>query len=231
MKLICQYCDKEFETPRRRKTCSPPCAKKLGHYSRGESGAWHEDDKAFLERKAGEMLLPDLVKALNLYRRRHGRSPKSTRTVQRMVYRQGLEIRCTLDNLSMSELALQLGVSRNRVRTWRKQGLKARQISSRLTAIKCKDLAKFMREHPAIAVTINPEQLGLLIGTALAKRLYRTSPPADLKRIRPVVCVETGDRYPSVSSAASANFIHRTSITQAIQRCGRSAGYRWQYVD
>ena len=58
--------------------------------------------------------------------------------------------------------------------------------------------------------------------------------PPELKpdRRRPVICLETGYVYPSVSEASRKNGLKQTlSITNAAKRGSKAAGYHWCYVD
>ena len=51
-------------------------------------------------------------------------------------------------------------------------------------------------------------------------------------RVRSVICVETGEEYPSIASAARAVGRKPNSISQCLGgRCKTSAGYHWRYAD
>lgn len=48
---------------------------------------------------------------------------------------------------------------------------------------------------------------------------------------RPIRCIETGQVYPSVTSAAEAIGVHRTSLYNcALGKSDICAGYHWEYV-
>lgn len=49
-------------------------------------------------------------------------------------------------------------------------------------------------------------------------------------RSRPVRCIETGQTYPSAAAASRALGVCRNSVYQAIYRCYRAGGYRWEWV-
>eukprot|EP00808_Paulinella_micropora_P011776 g74039.t1 len=46
---------------------------------------------------------------------------------------------------------------------------------------------------------------------------------------RPVVCVQTGEVFPSITKAAYAVQRHPAAIFQAIQHPCKCAGYNWKY--
>lgn len=48
---------------------------------------------------------------------------------------------------------------------------------------------------------------------------------------RPVVCVETGERFPSVEEAAKSRNSHAPNISRAIRTGKTAKGVRWAYVD
>ena len=48
---------------------------------------------------------------------------------------------------------------------------------------------------------------------------------------RPIRCIETGQVYPSVTSAAEAMGVHRASLYNcALGKSDICAGYHWEYV-
>jgi hypothetical protein len=48
--------------------------------------------------------------------------------------------------------------------------------------------------------------------------------------IKAVVCVETGERYPSIKAAAEAVGRYRTALANALREGGRCAGFHWRYA-
>lgn len=51
------------------------------------------------------------------------------------------------------------------------------------------------------------------------------------KNWSPVICVETGEKFNSVNSAARFAGVNRTSISNALSRGGTSGGYHWKYFN
>ena len=47
---------------------------------------------------------------------------------------------------------------------------------------------------------------------------------------KPVECVETGEVYPSVASAAKAVFVARSTLASALSLGYRAAGKKWRYA-
>eukprot|EP00808_Paulinella_micropora_P019711 g69821.t1 len=48
---------------------------------------------------------------------------------------------------------------------------------------------------------------------------------------RPVVCVETGEVFPSIAAAARRIGMHRSSIQSSLTRGIRAGQYHWAYQD
>lgn len=57
-----------------------------------------------------------------------------------------------------------------------------------------------------------------------------TPPPGPGKKMSPVVCVETGEVYPSTLGAAKAKGVSPAALRFAIARGTRSAGVRWAFL-
>lgn len=48
--------------------------------------------------------------------------------------------------------------------------------------------------------------------------------------LRPVICIETGQKYESVKEAAKANASYIPDIVRACKNCSTAAGYHWRYI-
>eukprot|EP00808_Paulinella_micropora_P002543 g78978.t1 len=48
---------------------------------------------------------------------------------------------------------------------------------------------------------------------------------------RPVRCLETGQVYPSISCAARSVHVVQQTLSKAVRKGGRAAGFRWMYAD
>ena len=75
----------------------------------------------------------------------------------------------------------------------------------------------------------------LLAKAELDRKLVVLSIPSDIPSCsrstsRPVRCVETGDVFPSLSSAARYIHTDKTSLRKQILKGQRCRGYHWEYV-
>eukprot|EP00808_Paulinella_micropora_P017429 g80497.t1 len=48
---------------------------------------------------------------------------------------------------------------------------------------------------------------------------------------RPIVCLETGQVYPSISEAMRTTGVHRKNISHSLMKGYRAGGYHWYYLD
>lgn len=229
MNLTCAYCDRAFTTERRRQCCDRRCAAKLARVTRGQA-PWETDAELWLELNAGTLPLPSLLKAFHRTQRRRGWNPRSDEAVRLKLNRSNLSRKCTEDNLSRYELARVLGIHSDRVRRWNRQGLPYRKVARNQCAIKVRDLKQWLLQNPHEGRDMDPLGLETLIGPSAAAVVL--SAEHDVRGCRrAVVCIDTGEVFDGLKAAGRAKYVSHKSISGAIARGGRSAGYRWAWLE
>lgn len=231
MQLACAWCGISFEALRRRECCCRSHAAKLARSRRTDvAPPWEAEAEFWLEQAAGTLPLADLAKRFNLMAKRRGWQCRTQESVKIKLGRMGLSRKCTEDNMSRYEISRALGIHVDRVRLWTRKGMPTRKVARNQMAVKVADLRDFLLAHPELATGIPDRELGWLIGQNAAAAIAGAE---HSKRgyPRPVLCVDTGERFPGVKAAARAKFVTHGCIGQAIRRGGKSAGCRWRYLD
>ena len=229
MKRNCEHCGKTFEAKRKRECCDRSCAAKLARMRRGMA-PWEQDAEFWLEQKAGLYPLPELCRIFNRVASRKGWARRTETAVNIKLKRLNLSRKCTEDNLSRRELARALGIGPDRVRGWTRRGLPYRKIARNQIAIKVGDLRDYLLENPGLTTGITEQSLAWLIGESAAKKI-KAIPDDPRGFYRPVICLDTGERFDGIKAAGRAKFISHSSIGGAIRRGGKCLGYRWAYLD
>lgn len=234
---ICAYCSNPFDQAagsRKRICCSRACAAQYSHKARG-GNPWTAEEVEWLERRVGAVPFYELVKKYHSYCRRNGLPSRTDLAVQlkikRIVKAEKVTRKCVYDNWTVKELAMQLGISEDRVRRWCSRGLPRRTASgSRLSAIRRSDLKQWMLDNPERCSDIEAYLLEAVLDDAKAVAQIKETPPALTGFPKAVYCLDTGKTYPSVRAAARDVFISRHALQGSLRRGGRSAGYRWRWV-
>jgi hypothetical protein len=91
-------------------------------------------------------------------------------------------------------------------------------------------LRAFAKREPKVFAHLTEAELfQLLDSEQLARRITEMRLPRRKLR-KPVVCIETGWWYPSISAAAKAVYVHRKTLAKAINHNWMAAGKHWRYA-
>lgn len=95
-----------------------------------------------------------------------------------------------------------------------------------------RDLRELARQHPRLFGGIEPGPLNCLLEDEdLAAEIAAAHPRRPLQahqKPKPVLCVETGATYPSLTAAAKAHYVVPSSICWAIKHNSPIAGFHWK---
>lgn len=229
MNLTCTYCDRAFTASRRRKCCSHACAHAMRSISRG-TAPWEKDADIWLELKAGTLPMPLLLAAFHRAQRRQGWHPRTDYAIENRMRTLNLSRTCTENNIAKRELARVLGMNSMRPNGWIRRGLPCRVIGSRRHCIRVRDLRQWLLENPHEAYNVDMFGLETMIGADAARSIAAAEHQRRGFR-RAVVCLDTGRRFDSLGAAARAYGVTHGAISKAIANGGRSAGYRWAWLD
>jgi hypothetical protein len=150
---------------------------------------------------------------------------------KRLTARENLSRKCTLNNWTRNELARTLGISPDRVRSWcRVGGLRESKVARNQSAIMRKVLKEWMLERPELVADIEKERLDFVLEDSQAIQEIKRHKPSRKGYPCPVICIDTGQKYPSAKAAARANYLSKGCVIRAIKTGGTSAGHRWAYL-
>lgn len=229
MSPACLVCGRQFEAVRHRLCCDRRCAAKLARQNRGLD-PWEAEAEFWLEQHAGRWPLDTLCRRFKSAARRQGWAARTDTAIELKLRRLRLSCKCTEDNLTRRELARQLEISTDRVRGWTERGLPYRKVARNQVAIRLSDVRAYLLAHPELATGISERSLAWLVGDKAAQQIM-AAPKSRRGFYRPVICLDTGERFEGIKAAGRAKFVSHGSIGEAIRRGGKAAGYRWAYVD
>jgi hypothetical protein len=151
--------------------------------------------------------------------------------IEKLIKFENLSRKCTLNNWSRYELARILGISADRVRGWCEAGgLRSSKVARNQSAIARKALKEWMLEHPELVSDVEEDRLSFVLEDPNAVSEIKRHKPSRKGYPMPVVCVGTGEKYPSIKAAARANYLSRGSVMRAIKSGKASAGHKWAYL-
>lgn len=140
----------------------------------------------------------------------------------------GLSLRCVGQWVSIKSLAKTLRVHHSTVRSWIQEGDLTDKPLSNTRWISRASLRRLAKRRPAVFAGMSESELFQLLDS---EELAAKIAAMNLKRRRmrqPVICVETGWHYPTITAAAAAWFVAPGTIHDALRRNGTAGGKHWR---
>lgn len=195
--------------------------------------AWSKAELAKLEELAGDYPRQLLFQLYRHWATRHGFQRRTNGAIEAAAYHRGISLQATGNWITVHRLAMILGISHDCPDKWVTAGLlpavrygEGEQPVVRY--IKRVDVVALAKKQPALFGGISAARLNCLLEDEdLAEHIATTYPRRPWYR-QPVVCRETGRRFPSIREAARTVFITRQSILYSIKTGGTAAGYHWE---
>jgi hypothetical protein len=214
LKLLCQWCETRFTSDNFRLFCEPKC--KSEYYVTIKRHLWTEEEEAYILKLIGHYPLARIVDRVS----RKFKLPVTCVKSKVESYAQAarLQISERTDNFSVAEWAKRLGkIGELRIHRWLKKGLKSRRYGKD-HLISIADMRRFARDYPSDLHSISEEKLKELFPKATwAKYVEAILTAKPLKApIRPVMCVETGVEYKSLTLAETGTGFSRAKIKNSI---------------
>jgi RNA polymerase sigma-B factor len=205
------YCIAKSNIP---KTCSSVCARKLSGQSNPNFNGWSDLEIKFLKDRIGKM---PTIKIIEEFQKRWTHRTNTALKVK--LKRIAKSLKCTDDGWSMRDLARLLDIPADRVRVWKKRGLKMDKIP-RATVGQCviyrKDLHEFCTEQYWRFSGIDVEKLTeVLQDRALAEKC--ATQPLRKKRVE-VQHLGSKRVYRSAREAAREMGVDRQFVLREIKR-------------
>lgn len=228
---ICVYCGKSFEANRKRLCCDRSCSGKLAQVKKGKL-AWQVEELDILDTWIGAEPMEAIARRIQRLDMKKGWPVRSKTAIYVKAKRLYSCVRPVLDNFTRNEIASILGLSGERVRMWtRTHGLEFKRRYRSGLSIKASQFRAWAYNHPDKLAGIPADRLNYLMNDLDFCEHVAELPYEGIGIAKPVKNLSTGQVFRSVGQAAKATYISKRSIADAIKRGGKSAGYRWEYVE
>jgi hypothetical protein len=193
---------------------------------------------------AGDFPLGLLARKHNAWARQLGLPERSERALHQFLKKRGVAVEPIGDCVRSGTILSALGISQGTIEHWVNKGwivpVQVRSVPTRPVpverrgpvrrAFRRKDLRRMAKKHPeAFAGASHSGLYCLLEDEALCDRVLAIFPKRTgcLNKRRPVMCVETRERYQSIRAASRATGIWTSLIREAVVKGRRARGTRW----
>lgn len=184
---------------------------------------WSEEEMELLYSLAGDMPFKLVLSTFRGQAKRNGWPVRSRHAIHSRATVEGLRFRDFSGTfLTTGAIAAMLDLSLYVVNDWfqRHPDLPRRKIQN-AWIYRRPDVKSWARRHPHLFGGLKFSNLMQLFDDEKfcewILENYPNRPTGFAARAAPVVCLETGRRYPSHSAAARAHFVHRTTISLAVK--------------
>lgn len=194
---------------------------------------WTDDELNQLQWLLGDLPWLLVVKRYNSWATRHGHVHRTELAMRRKVEQLGGSRRAVGTWVTTGLLCQLLGVSHETPLRWLRDGwipsLRFGKGPAHNHYIKRKDLQKLARLKPHLFGGQDEATLvQLLDHERLAKAIVALEMPSP-RQAKPVVCIETGQLYPSIGQAARAVYVTPARLQKVVGRDNRTAaGCHWR---
>lgn len=198
---------------------------------------WSVEEETRLEVLAGDRPWPLVVRAYNTWAAQHGYSDRTALALERRAQAMGVYRRSEGEWITTGAVARILGVSKAQPLRWVRRG----QVPSWRNGlgppcphyISRTELRKWARHDPSFWRSFAFERLVVLFDAEqVAHYVYAACTPEQgrrpYQRCKPVRCVETGQRFASISDAAQAAFVTPSRMSAVLDTHETANGLHWQ---
>ncbi|BAS55365.1 sigma factor SigF [Leptolyngbya boryana NIES-2135] len=221
-KSRCQVCDRIFalwkKPSRIPQTCSSVCARKLSAQA-NSINIWSDAELDFLKSRIGKMPTAKIYESFHVAAAHHGWTDRTDVALKVKITRLAKSVKCVDDGWSMTDLAKRLDVPVDRIRVWKKRGLKTEMVARGITGqcvIYRVALHEFCTEHFWRFSGIDIDRLSEILGDrALAEKC--AAQPLKKKRVE-VQDLRSKKIYRSAREAARVLGVERQFVLREIKR-------------
>jgi hypothetical protein len=191
---------------------------------------WTAEEMEQLHSVCGDLPFWMVAKEMKRIAKCKGWPARTTLAIRARAEKNRLYVSCPGNWLNISQTARALRSTHKRVSKYLQE--------EDLKPIKAKGAHWISRRTLRTLATRRPELFAglsegelmcVLDSETLAKELAEKGMQR-YRRVRPVVCVETGWRYPSTAAAARAAYVDSRGIFEAIRTGCKASGRHWRYA-
>lgn len=222
LKLVCQWCNARFTNHKFRLFCGDEC--RMAAYNAERRYPWNQKELDYLASQIGTYPITGII---HKFRQRFDVTESMLsqdqiyRKIVKIAQSEGLRIRNRDDNLCMSEWARVLNMPKSTFRNLvMEKGIKHESSGTLLKTLKRTDIKKYILSNPLPFDEIPIDVLTWLFDGNLKPLIASATAMIEKSAFvqgarRKVVCVETGQIFQSIQSAAKHCNI---SISQMLKR-------------
>lgn len=193
------------------------------------SRPWTQEDIEALSSLAGDLPWPMVTGAFNCTR-----PPRTELALRRKAYALRITRTCVGQFITCGTIAEMSGNDFEKVRRWVTSGkLPSRRFgegNGHAYFVNRKDLRTFAAKHPESFGGLTQGQLVVLLDSEkLAARIASMELPRLVQRVA-VECIETGQKFPSISAAAKAAYVAKERMRTVIREGTTANGRHYRRV-
>lgn len=187
---------------------------------------WRKQQEQFLRQFGGTKPIDLLYSQFKKFNTENDLPQKSFRAFRSKLHRMNVSQRASSDYVGMQELADLMGRSRGAIERYIRKGLPIMHRTSRNVYTTYEEVYKFAKKYPMYFGGISQERLLRILGDEqLARKIIREFPTdANTAKPVPVICVETGVVYRSMTEAAARHFVTAEALRKAISQNRKCVG-------
>jgi len=192
--------------------------------------SWTSSQVDLLHSLAGEVPWPLLPSRYNRQARVRGWPERSPIALRRQCERLHISRRAAGEWVTAGFIRALMGISYEAVKRWVRYGW--------LPAFECKSIYYVRRLDLRRLAHMKPHLFGgqdrstliqLFDSERLADRITNMGLPRP-RQCKPVICIETGNRYDSIGAAARAVYVTPSRLQSVIGTHYTAAGYSWRFA-
>lgn len=189
---------------------------------------WTPEEDEHLISLCGDMPWAMVVTEMKGQARRRGWRKRSESAMSAHATHLGLSVRSVGEWVTGSFIAETLGISRWPVYRWIKnKDLYAKRVGQ-TWYVSRKDLMTFARKHTKYFAGMSESELVMLFSNEQLASELAKMPVLRRRNTSPVIRVSTGQRFPTLKSAAAAYRVSYQRIQEATRTGGIVAGSQWR---
>ena len=187
---------------------------------------WRKSQEQFLRQYGGTKPIDLLYSQFKKFNTQNNLPQRSFRAFRSKLHRMKVSQRASSDYVGMQELADLMGRSRNAIERYMKKGLPIMHRTPGNVYTTYEEIYKFAKKYPMYFGGISQARLLRILGDEdLARQIIREYPTKlDAAQPVPVICIETGVVYTSMTEAAERHFVTAEALRKAISENRKCIG-------
>ena len=191
---------------------------------------WRKSQEQFLRQFGGTKPIDLLYSQFKKFNTTNDLPQKSFRAFRSKLHRMNVSQRASSDYVGMQELADLMGRSRSAIERYMRKGLPIMHRTPGNVYTTYEEIYKFAKKYPMYFGGISQARLLRILGDEdLARKIIRQYPKKlDAAQPVPVICVETGVVYKTMTEAAERHFVTAEALRKAVSENRKCVGFTFR---